>query len=178
MILRSDCLIRSIRAIIALTLCICLIPSSAFADDPKVESKLGFTEFLTTFAQIIEECQENVVKEIEKKVEDHKFEVIVERAYAECGKPYVWGACGPSSYDCSGLVGYCITGEYSRIGTTYTFMGWPQIAEPRPGDVCVNNGHCGIYIGNGQMIHAPQSGDVVKVGPVQSGMIYVRYPNL
>lgn len=154
------------------------MPVSTFAEEPETEVNLPSLLFSKTFVQIIEECQEYVVKEVEKKLEDRKFEVIVERAYAECGKPYVWGAVGPSSYDCSGLVGYCITGEYSRIGTTYTFMGWPQIAEPRPGDVCVNNGHCGVYIGDGQMIHAPQSGDVVKVGPVQSGMIYVRYPNL
>lgn len=99
---------------------------------------------------------------------------IVDRAYGELGKPYVWGAVGPHSYDCSGLVSYCISGQNTRLGTTSTFMGWTRISDPIPGDICVNNGHCGIYIGNGQMIHAPQSGDVVKVGPVQSGMIYVR----
>ena len=99
---------------------------------------------------------------------------IVDRAYGELGKPYVWGAVGPHSYDCSGLVSYCVSGKHVRIGTTGTFMGWTRVSNPQPGDICVNNGHCGIYIGNGQMIHAPQSGDVVKIGPVQAGMIYVR----
>lgn len=100
--------------------------------------------------------------------------VIVERAYSQLGKPYVWGAVGPDSFDCSGLASYCISGQYTRLGTTSTFMGWTQVTDPVPGDICVNNGHCGIYIGNGQMIHAPQSGDVVRIGPVQSGMIFVR----
>lgn len=99
---------------------------------------------------------------------------IVSRAYSQLGKPYVWGASGPSSFDCSGFVSYCLTGSYTRLGTTLTFMGWTRVSNPQPGDVVTTATHCGIYIGNGQMIHAPHTGDVVKVGPVQSGMIYVR----
>lgn len=99
---------------------------------------------------------------------------IVSRAYSQLGKPYEWGACGPSSFDCSGFVSYCLTGSYTRLGTTLTFMGWTRVSNPQPGDVVTTATHCGIYIGNGQMIHAPHTGDVVKVGPVQSGMIYVR----
>lgn len=99
---------------------------------------------------------------------------IVSRAYSQLGKPYVWSACGPDSFDCSGFVSYCLTGSYTRLGTTLTFMGWTRVSNPQPGDVVTTATHCGIYIGNGQMIHAPHTGDVVKVGPVQSGMIYVR----
>lgn len=99
---------------------------------------------------------------------------IVSRAYSQLGKPYVWSACGPNSFDCSGFVSYCLTGSYTRLGTTLTFMGWTRVSNPQPGDVVTTATHCGIYIGNGQMIHAPHTGDVVKVGPVQSGMIYVR----
>lgn len=99
---------------------------------------------------------------------------IVSRAYSQLGKPYVWGACGPNSFDCSGFVSYCLTGSYTRLGTTLTFMGWTRVSNPQPGDVVTTATHCGIYIGNGQMIHAPHTGDVVKIGPVQSGMIYVR----
>ncbi len=51
---------------------------------------------------------------------------VVDRAYGELGKPYAWGAVGPNSYDCSGLVSYCLTGSHSRLGTTGTFMGWPH----------------------------------------------------
>lgn len=100
---------------------------------------------------------------------------VVNRAYSQLGKPYEWAAVGPSSFDCSGLVSYCLTGSYSRLGTTGTFMGWTRVSNPQPGDICVNSHHCGIYIGGGQMIHAPQTGDVVKVSSVHSGMIYVRY---
>ena len=100
---------------------------------------------------------------------------VVNRAYSQLGKPYKWGAVGPNSFDCSGLVSYCLTGSYSRLGTTGTFMGWTRVSNPQPGDICVNSHHCGIYIGGGQMIHAPQTGDVVKVSSVHSGMLYVRY---
>lgn len=100
----------------------------------------------------------------------------VSRAYGEIGKPYVWGACGPGSFDCSGLVSFCLSGVYGkRLGTASSFTRWPRVGNPKPGDICCNSHHCGIYIGNGQMIHAPQAGENVKVGPVQSGMIYTRY---
>lgn len=100
---------------------------------------------------------------------------VVSRAYSQLGAAYVWGACSPGAFDCSGFVSYCLTGSYTRLGTTYTFLGWTQVSDPQPGDVCVNANHCGIYIGGGQMIHAATEGVGVIVGPVQGGMIYVRY---
>ena len=99
----------------------------------------------------------------------------VEVAEKELGKPYVWGGVGPDGYDCSGLVSYVLTGKHERLGTTYTFLEWPQVDNPMPGDVCVNSEHTGIYICDGQMIHAATYGVGVIVGPVQEGMIYVRY---
>lgn len=101
---------------------------------------------------------------------------VVDRAYSKIGCWYSWGAVGPDTFDCSGLVSYALTGSYSRLGTTYTFMAWPQVSDPQPGDICTSSYHCGIYIGGGQMIHAPQQGEQVKVGPVQSDMIIVRCP--
>lgn len=100
---------------------------------------------------------------------------IVDRAYSKMGLPYAWGAVGPNSFDCSGLVSYALTGSYTRLGTTYTFLGWNRVSDPQPGDIAVNTNHCGIYIGGGKMIHAPHTGAVVTVGPVQSSMVYVRY---
>ena len=100
----------------------------------------------------------------------------VSRAYACLGAPYVWGGVGPDGYDCSGLVSYCLTGSHSRLGTTYTFMEWPTVSNPQPGDIAVNSGHTGVYIGDGQMIHAATYGVGVIIGPVQSGMKIVRYP--
>ena len=101
---------------------------------------------------------------------------VVDRAYAWLGRAeYVWAACSPGAFDCSGFVSYCLTGAYARLGTTYTFLTWPRVSNPQPGDVCVNAQHCGIYIGNGQMIHCATYGVGVIIGPVQAGMVYVRY---
>lgn len=101
---------------------------------------------------------------------------VVDRAYSYIGKAeYVWGVCSPGAFDCSGFVAYCLTGNYARLGNTTTFLGWPRVSDPQPGDVCVNSSHCGIYIGNGQMIHCADVGIGVIIGPVQSGMVYVRY---
>ena len=100
----------------------------------------------------------------------------IKRAYEEQGKPYSWGGTGPDSYDCSGFVGYCLTGSHSRLGTTDTFSNWPHTSDPIPGDVCLSSYHTGLYIGDGKMIHSPQAGDVVKIGQVQSDMWYCVYP--
>ena len=85
------------------------------------------------------------------------------------------GTGADGSFDCSGLVGYALTGSYDRIGNTDTFLGYNQVDDPQPGDIVVNDGHTGIYIGDGQMIHASTYGVGVIIGPVQSGMIIVRW---
>ena len=105
--------------------------------------------------------------------------VVVDRAYSQLGKPYRYGAVGPDSFDCSGLVGYALTGSFSRFCSTGTIIGWPRVTNPQPGDICVVHNsrrqHTGVYIGGGQMIHAPYTGEVVKVAAVTSDMVYVRY---
>lgn len=97
---------------------------------------------------------------------------VLSEAYKHLGKPYVWGATGPNSFDCSGFTSYVYskaTGIY--IGrTTYNQINAGvevSYSELQPGDlVFPHSGHVGIYIGNGQMIHAPQTGDVIKVSSV------------
>lgn len=102
--------------------------------------------------------------------------VVVDRAYAQIGKPYGWGSAGPNSFDCSGLVGYALTGNMgSHWCTTGTIQGWTRVSDPQPGDICINSHHTGIYIGGGQMIHAPYTGSTVRVSGVHSNMWYVRY---
>lgn len=105
---------------------------------------------------------------------------IVDRAMAMLGHGYQYGATGSNGYfDCSGFVSYALTGEYNRIGWTGTMINWPQVTDPQPGDICVihdgENQHTGIYIGNGQMIHAADENTGVIISDVQKGMIYVRY---
>ncbi|MFQ9230519.1 MAG: coiled-coil domain-containing protein [Collinsella sp.] len=104
---------------------------------------------------------------------------VVSRAYSKLGCAYSWGGIGPNSFDCSGFVSYCLTGRYCRLGTTGTFMGWTRVSDPQPGDVVVNSYHTGIYIGNGQMIHASDYNTGVIISSVATGMnnnyIFVRY---
>ena len=104
---------------------------------------------------------------------------VVSRAYSKLGCAYSWGGIGPNSFDCSGFVSYCLTGRYCRLGTTGTFMGWTRVSDPQPGDVAVNSYHTGIYIGNGQMIHASDYNTGVIISSVAAGMnnnyIFVRY---
>ena len=104
---------------------------------------------------------------------------VVSRAYSKLGCAYSWGGIGPDSFDCSGFVSYCLTGRYCRLGTTGTFMGWTRVSDPQPGDVVVNSYHTGIYIGNGQIIHASDYSTGVIISSVAAGMnnnyIFVRY---
>ena len=82
---------------------------------------------------------------------------------------------GGGNYVTSGGNSSAVARAYAEIGTTGTFMNWPRTNNPQPGDICVNDHHCGIYIGNGQMIHAPHSGATVTISAVHSDMIYVVY---
>lgn len=98
----------------------------------------------------------------------------VSRAKSALGKPYLWGAAGPNAFDCSGLVSFCLTGKYSHTYSSSSFAGLPEVSDPRPGDVCYRVGHVGLYVGGGQMIHAPHTGSVVQYASVPTNMIIVR----
>lgn len=97
---------------------------------------------------------------------------ILAEAYKHLGQPYVYGASGPSTFDCSGFTSYvysAVTGIY--IGrTTYEQVNAGVAVSPsdlQPGDlVFPNSGHVQIYIGNGMVIHAPHTGDVIKIAPL------------
>ena len=101
-------------------------------------------------------------------------QAILNVAYAQLGKPYVYGATGSANFDCSGFTQYVYENaagvDISR--TTYSQINEGQAVSQdqlQPGDlVFTHPGHVGIYVGNGQMINAPQTGDVVKVAPVYS----------
>ena len=97
---------------------------------------------------------------------------IVDYAYQFLGTPYVWGGTSPSGFDCSGFTQYVFRNAagVSLPRTTYEQInvGTPvAYSDLQPGDlVFPHTGHVGIYVGNGQMIHAPSTGDVIKVSSV------------
>jgi cell wall-associated NlpC family hydrolase len=98
--------------------------------------------------------------------------VAVAYARAQLGKPYVFATAGPNTFDCSGLTmaAWAAAGvrmpHYSGSqATMFPKVGWDQL---QPGDIVVfydDLHHVGLYIGGGMMIHAPQTGDVVKIAP-------------
>jgi peptidoglycan DL-endopeptidase CwlO len=95
------------------------------------------------------------------------------------GVPYVWGGATPSGFDCSGLVMYV----YAQLGISLPHFAAAQYGfgspvspdELQPGDLVFFDGldHVGIYIGGGQMVHAPHTGDVVKIAALSDGGSYV-----
>ncbi|MFE4795823.1 NlpC/P60 family protein [Streptomyces sp. NPDC056708] len=94
-------------------------------------------------------------------------------AYGALGKPYVWGATGPSSFDCSGLIQAAWrSAGVSLPRTTYTQINAGQHisrSDLAPGDLVFfysGVSHVGLYIGNGQMIHAPRPGAPVRIAPI------------
>lgn len=102
-----------------------------------------------------------------------KNAIAVKYACGQIGDPYVWGASGPGSFDCSGLT----QAAWKQAGeslTHYTGAQWNEtvsVGNPIPGDLVFFYGdlhHVGIYVGNGLMVHAPRSGDRVR-------MQYIKY---
>jgi len=108
-----------------------------------------------------------------------QINTVLQTAAHEVGKPYVWGAEGPNSFDCSGLVQWSFAAagiRMPRVSQQQWFAG-PHIdyANARPGDLLFwhydptdrsNIDHVAIYAGNGMMLVAPHTGDYVKYVPV------------
>lgn len=112
-----------------------------------------------------------------------KAEAALKVAKAQLGKPYKWGATGPNSFDCSGLTYYAYKNgakvsiprtsrEQSKFGKKVSK------SELKPGDLVFfgkgsSVSHVGMYIGNDQYIHSPQTGDVVKISKLSSRKMIV-----
>ncbi|MFF2730083.1 NlpC/P60 family protein [Streptomyces sp. NPDC058008] len=108
-----------------------------------------------------------------------KAEKVLAFARAQIGKPYVWGATGPSSYDCSGLT----QAAWKAAGVSLPRTTWDQVevgtrvatADLRPGDLVFfydDISHVGIYKGDGMMIHAPKPGANVREESIYYMPIY------
>lgn len=116
---------------------------------------------------------------------------VVAEAKKYLGDPYVWGATGPTSFDCSGLIQYV----YKQLGittprTSETQYAWSKAKriskdELRPGDLVFANGaspgHVALYVGNNKVLHAPKPGTVVRYENMNTiGTLtgYRRFPNV
>ncbi len=101
-----------------------------------------------------------------------KGAIAVQYAYAQLGKPYVFATAGPSTFDCSGLTmaAWAQAGVSMPHLVTSQYAMFPKVSMSnlQPGDLVTFYGqeHVGIYIGGGNVIHAPQPGEVVKISPV------------
>lgn len=113
---------------------------------------------------------------------------IINQAKGMLGKPYVWGGTTSRGVDCSGLIYYAFNAagvkiprlraiDYGRMGTAVS------AAQARPGDIVywdnpnTTTDHVGIYLGNGLVIQAPTTGDVVKISQVWGNPTYRRIVN-
>lgn len=105
-----------------------------------------------------------------------KRKMIVDTAHQQLGKKYVYATSGPDTFDCSGLSMFC----YGKVGVSLPHRSAEQATmgrqmpteELKPGDLVFFHddlGHVGIYIGDGNYIHAPGTGDVVKMRPLAGG---------
>ena len=97
----------------------------------------------------------------------------LETAMAQIGKPYRYGATGPSAFDCSGLTSFAFKNagvSIPRTSRAQSTVGTPvSKGDLQPGDLVFFYkpvSHVGIYIGNGQVVHASTSGQPVKIGSV------------
>jgi cell wall-associated NlpC family hydrolase len=94
---------------------------------------------------------------------------VVGVALSQLGTPYVWGGGAPGGFDCSGLVMWA----YAQVGVSLPHSSYAQFTygvpvsrdQLQPSDLVFLDGlgHVGIYIGGGQFVHAPHTGDVVKI---------------
>ncbi|HEY9335155.1 MAG TPA: NlpC/P60 family protein [Kribbella sp.] len=102
-----------------------------------------------------------------------RAKIAISAALEQLGDPYVWGADGPSSFDCSGLTMYA----WGKAGVSLSHSSKAQASEGRrvsksdlmPGDLVFffsPISHVGIYLGNGRIVHAPRPGKSVEIAPL------------
>jgi len=111
-----------------------------------------------------------------------RAQIAVDTAYSQLGKPYRYAGKGPDSFDCSGLTSYVWAAAGVSLahssGSQYASLPHVSQSELAPGDLVFYGSpihHVGIYVGGGQYIHAPQTGDVVKISSIYDSWYAATY---
>ncbi|HEU5004085.1 MAG TPA: NlpC/P60 family protein [Actinomycetota bacterium] len=106
-------------------------------------------------------------------------------AMEQIGKPYLWAGAGPGSFDCSGLTmfAYRAAGISLPHSAAAQYYSEPHVARSQlqPGDLVFYGSpihHVGIYVGNGMMVHAPETGELVQVAPLQGDYVGAARPGV
>ena len=125
------------------------------------------------------------VHEIDQGAETEVANILSNILIQQLGKPYVYGNAGPDSFDCSGLIKYVYSKvdiNLPRVVADQSKFGEPIKKEDlKFGDIIFFSAdgykltHVGIFVGNGYFVHAPKSGDVVKISTISSGYYAKTY---
>ena len=102
-----------------------------------------------------------------------RAQIAIDTALAQTGKPYQYAASGPDSFDCSGLTMYAwaAAGVSLPHSSAAQYAMLPHVSQDQllPGDLVFYGGsihHVGMFIGNGQYVHAPHTGTVVQISSI------------
>ncbi len=140
----------------------------AYDREEKAEAAKAKDDELVAQQKVEFETLKSEADELAKK--EAKEMAVINAAASKLGVPYVWGATGPDTFDCSGLtswsylqagrgwIGRTDADQYANATERFPYTA----GGAQPGDILWWPGHVGIYAGNGQYINAPSSGDVVK----------------
>lgn len=141
--------------------------------------KTGFVH--SDYLRVTRKGEAEIITKPQSMEGEQKAQEAVDLAMEFLGTPYVWGGSSPEGFDCSGLV-YYVYGELGvglyRVAADQSRNGIPvSLKSLKAGDLVFfqnrqyysDINHVGIYVGDGEFIHAPQTGDVVKISALDEG---------